>query len=80
MKSGLRVCCGRHGAGAGFAVLLFEQEGFLMQSMGSVAAVRLLHISAEGLRLFQELSQGLFLGVGRQKGVGTGNFLLEVYK
>lgn len=48
--------------------------------MRSVAAVWLLDIGAEGLRLFQELSQQLFLGVGRQKGVGTSNFLLEVYK
>lgn len=48
--------------------------------MRSAAAMRLLHIGAEGLRLFQELSQGLFLGLGRQKGVGTRNFLVEVYK
>lgn len=41
---------------------------------------KLLDIGAQGLRLFQELLQWLFLGVGCQKGVSTGNFLLQVYK
>lgn len=33
-----------------------------------------------GLRLCQELLQRLLLGVGCQKGVGSGDFALEVYE
>lgn len=61
-------CC----AGAGKAVLLFKQGGFLTHEE--------LDIDAEGLGLFQELLQWLFLGMGRQKGVSAGNSLLQVHK
>lgn len=69
----VRCCC----RGAGEAVLLFKR-GFLTRE--KLLELRLLGIGAKRLRLFQELLQRLFLGVGRQKGVGAGNFLLQVYK